>query len=113
MTNSKSIAGLVGPTLVAITVSEWINLQIFATNIAPLTYLNDTLLFVGGLAIVRAHNLWTRGWPVSVTLVGWLFILGGLYRIFAPDARQGSYNLPTFAPFAALLATGVLLTVKG
>ena len=28
-----------------------------------------------GLASVRVHNRWTNGWPVLVTILGWLFVL--------------------------------------
>ncbi len=60
MTNSKQIAGLIGPTLIALGVAETLNLHIWATNISSVIYLNDTILFVVGLAIVRAHNHWTH-----------------------------------------------------
>ena len=63
MTNSKQIAGLICPTLIAFTTSEAMNLHIWAPNIAPVTYLNGTLLFVAGLSIIRVHNYWTRSWP--------------------------------------------------
>jgi hypothetical protein len=56
MTNSKQIAGLIGPTLIALGVTETVNLHISATNITPVIYLNGTILFVVGLAIVRARN---------------------------------------------------------
>lgn len=111
MANSKQLAGLIGPTLIAVTLSEAMNLHIWANNIAPVTYLNGTLLFVAGLSIVRAHNRWT-GWPVMVTLVGWVGILGGLVRMFAPEAQQASRNTVTFAVFAAIGAIGIVLTFK-
>jgi uncharacterized membrane protein YhaH (DUF805 family) len=88
LANSRRIAGLVGPALIAITVTEWMNLDIFTADMGPSfathVYLNGTLLFVAGLAIVRAHNHWTRGWPVLITLVGWIAMLGGLGRMVAP-----------------------------
>jgi hypothetical protein len=46
---SRQIARIVGPTLIALGISE-------ALNPAPVVYLNGTLLFVAGLAIVQAHN---------------------------------------------------------
>lgn len=85
MENSKRIAGLIGPSLIAITISEALNVHIWAANIAPAIHLNGTLLFVAGLSIVRAHNHWIRGWPVIVTLVGWFAILAGLLRMFVPE----------------------------
>jgi hypothetical protein len=42
------------------------------------------ILFVAGLAIVRVHNRWSGGWPVVVTVLGWLFVLGGLVRTLFP-----------------------------
>jgi hypothetical protein len=33
---------------------------------------------------VRVHNRWSGGWPVIVTVLGWLFVLGGLLRILFP-----------------------------
>ena len=112
MTNSKQIAGLVGPTLIAVTLSEAMNLHIFANNIAPVVYLNGTLLFVAGLSIVRAHNLWTYGWPVMVTLVGWIGILGGLFRMFAPEVHQGGQDIATYTVITVLFIIGGLLTLK-
>jgi hypothetical protein len=63
MADSRRIAGLIGPTLLALTISEAINVHIWSTNIAPVTYLNGLLLFVAGLSIVSVHNRWTSNWP--------------------------------------------------
>jgi hypothetical protein len=112
MTSSKQIAGLIGPTIIALTASEALNLHIWENNIPPVTYLNGTLLFVAGLAIVRVHNRWTRGWPVLVTLAGWFVILGGLYRMFAPEAPQAPQSTPTYAFLTVLFAIGIFLTFK-
>ena len=113
MPASKQIAQLIGPTLVALAISEAMNLHIWANNIAAVTYLNGTLLFVAGLSIVRVHNIWAVGWPVTITLVGWSAILGGLFRMFAPEARQGGQNVSTFAVLAIIFALGSLLTFQG
>jgi hypothetical protein len=116
MTNSKHIAGLIGPTLIALSISEGINLRTLATsnaNLPSVVYLNCALLFVAGLSIVRVHNRWT-GWPVLVTLLGWFTILGGLIRMFAPVlAHQGIQNTTAvFALLIVLFALGVFLTFK-
>ncbi|WP_081145724.1 alpha/beta fold hydrolase [Niastella vici] len=111
MTNSNKIAGLVGPTIIALTLSEAMNFHIWAVNIAPVTYLNGTLLFVAGLAIIRVHNHW-RGWPVLVTLMGWFCILVGLYRMFVPEAPQAPKNSVTYLGLAFLFAIGIFLTFK-
>src|SRR4051794_31996628 len=109
MTNSSRIAGLLGPTLLALSLTEWMNLSVFAAVIgpsfAPHVYLNGTLLFVAGLAIIRAHNHWTRGWPVLITLVGWMAMLAGLGRMTSPVAAQeaGRQPIVVYASLVALL----------
>lgn len=115
MATSKSIAGLVGPTIVAIALSELINLRIMWANVTPsVIYLNGGLLFVGGLAIVRAHNRWTADWPVLVTLTGWFVLFAGLIRMFAPvQAQRGAENGAAVYPgLVGLLALGIFLTFK-
>jgi uncharacterized membrane protein YhaH (DUF805 family) len=115
MTNSKSIAGLLGPTLIAISISEFINLRTLWANTSPsVIYLNGTLLFVAGLAIVRAHNRWTGGWPVLVTLTGWFLMLAGLIRMFVPvyAQQEAENNTAVYGLLIVLLAAGVFLTFK-
>jgi uncharacterized protein YjeT (DUF2065 family) len=106
--SSKRLAGLIGPTLIAITTSEMMNPDIWGAVTAPVTYHAGTLLFVAGLSIVYARNRWTRSWPVMVTIVGWVAVLGGLFRMFAPEfAQRGAQNIPAvFAAQIGLLAIG-------
>jgi uncharacterized membrane protein HdeD (DUF308 family) len=116
MTISKRFAKLIGPTIVALTMSEAMNLHTMLNNPAPivLVYLNGTLLFIAGLAIVRDHNRWKCGWPVLVTLVGWLLILGGLIRMFAPvfAQQEAQHTTPVYVGLLIGLAAGVFLTFK-
>jgi hypothetical protein len=116
VTNSKHIAGLVGPTLIAMTISEseFIQPHLYDTQIAPVVYLSGTLLFVAGLAIVRAHNRWMGDWTVLVTLIGWLAIFGGLFRMFATGFyQQGAQNTTALLVLEIiLLAIGIFMTFK-
>jgi hypothetical protein len=111
MPNSKRIAGLVGPTMVAMLVSEFPLVQphLYDAQIPPVVYLSGTLMFVGGLAIVRAHNHWARDWTVLVTLSGWFSLALGLFRMFAAGLyQQGSANTSTSV---FLVLEGILLIV--
>jgi hypothetical protein len=94
------------------TISEIINFHIWAVNTPPVTYLNGMLLFIAGISILRDHNLWVRGWPVIVTLVGWFGISGGLFRIFFPEAKQASENVASYIVIFFLFAVGIFLTFK-
>jgi len=115
MTTSKRIAGLIGPVLVAVALSESMNLRLMLSSPAPtvVVYLAGTLLFLAGIAIVRDHNRWS-GWPVLVTLVGWLSILGGLIRMFAPvfSQREAQNTTSVYALLVVVFAIGVFLTFK-
>jgi hypothetical protein len=116
--NSKTIAGLLGPTIIAMVVSEFPLVQphLYDAQIPPVVYLSGTLMFVAGLAIVRAHNRWTRDWTVLVTLSGWFFLVLGLFRMFAAGAyRRTSANTSAtvFMILEGMLAIcGLILTFK-
>lgn len=90
MAKSKTIAALLGPTLIASAVSIFLNLDAWPTMVERAFYnpglvlVSGYPLFVAGLAIVHFHNQWTGGWPVVVTTLGWLAIVSGLSRILFP-----------------------------
>ncbi len=113
--DSRRLAAIIGPVLIAIAITEWRNLDlgIFAQQTAPVVYLNGTLLFVAGLVIVRAHNRWTPDWSVLITLVGWVLLLSALYRMWAPGAPQMQAGLLADAVFVAIGAIGAVLAYQG
>ncbi|MFN7960713.1 MAG: hypothetical protein U0002_05520 [Thermoanaerobaculia bacterium] len=116
--NSIRIAGLLGPTLLAIAATEWANIDVFLAAFGPAygphVYLNGTLLFIAGLALVRAHNVWVRAWPVLITLVGWFALLVGLGRMAAPVSAQAAGGNPfvLYSSFVTLLVVGAILSYK-
>ena len=114
MANSKNIAGLLGPAIVAVTASETVNIHIWAGNSAAGVYLNGAILFVAGLAIIRAHNLWVRGWPVLITLSGWFYLLLGLFRMFFPELQLEAAKHPSTigAGTMLLMLVGVYMTYQ-
>jgi hypothetical protein len=111
MAHSRRIAGLIGPTMLALGVTEAMNMDVFANQIAPVVYLNGAILFVAGLGIVRAHNVWTWHWSMIITLVGWIALIGGLWRMAAPSAPQAPENVFTYAGLAAIATIGALLSI--
>ena len=118
MPNSKRIAALVGPTLVAMIVSEFPLVQphLYDAQIPPVVYLSGVLMFVAGLAIIRAHHHWTRDWTVLVTLSGWFGLVLGLFRMFAAGAYQRQSARTNATVFVAvetfLLVIGLVMTFK-
>ncbi|MDO1446584.1 hypothetical protein Q0590_10005 [Rhodocytophaga aerolata] len=113
MEKAIQLAGLLGPILVVLSISEGLNLHIWERVEANLVYLNGLLLFVGGLSIVRTYNYWALDWPMMITLTGWLSLMAGLYRMFFPNARQLKKSTFTYVVLLLLLVTGIILTYKG
>ena len=116
--NSKRIAGLLGPTIVAMVASEFPLVQphLYDAQIPPVVYLSGTLMFIGGLAVVRAHNSWTRDWTLLVTLSGWFFLTLGLFRMFAASHYLRSAATTDATVFMALegilFVLGLFITFK-
>ncbi len=90
------------------------NPHIWAPVTAPVIYQAGLLSLVAGLSIASVDNRWTIGWPVTITLVGWIGVFGGLYRMFAPhSALEAARNSSAaFAIEIVLLAAGLFLTFK-
>jgi hypothetical protein len=106
LAQSKRIAGLAGPVLMAMLAAEFplVQPRLYDTQIPPVVYLSGVLMFVSGLAIVRAHNVWRRNWTVLLTLVGWFGLVLGLLRMFAASQYQRG---------AATTGAGVFMVLEG
>ncbi|MGD1839371.1 MAG: hypothetical protein ACFB0B_00510 [Thermonemataceae bacterium] len=112
MDKSIQLAGLIGPVLIALSVSETIHLRIWEKVSPAIVYLNGLLLFIGGLATVRVHNQWVLNWTVLITLIGWVAMAAGLYRMFAPEAPQANLNTTAYVFTATLFTIGIVLSYK-
>ena len=118
MAQSKLIAGFIGPLLMAMGVAMLINRHLFPEMIGQLAhnyaliFLSGVLSLLAGIAIVRVHNVWSAGWPVIITVVGWLGIVGGVARMWVPQLAA-----PVAETFAAsstrLLIAGLVILALG
>jgi hypothetical protein len=108
MANSKTIAGLIGPTLIALAAATLINLGSISTLVESVSHdpalvmVSGVLSFVAGLAVVRVHNHWAGDWAVLVTILGWLLLVGGLVRLLFPIWLAGM--AASFAQSTGLIA---------
>ena len=115
---SRRIASLLGPTMIVMIASEFplVQPRLYDAQIPPVVYLSGVLLFVAGLAIVRAHNRWCTDWTVLVTLSGWFALALGLVRMFAAGAyqhRAATIEAPIFITAeSVLLVCGFVMTLK-
>lgn len=109
--SSRRIAGLLGPTLIAISTTEAMNMGIYTAQSAPVVYLNGTVLFVAGLAIVQSHGHWRLHWMTLITLTGWGALALGLLRMTFPSLDQAGDHPATYMLLALLLLVGVAISI--
>lgn len=94
METSLFLAKLIGPVLIVIGLGLLVKPTDFremATDFLAsraMIFLAGLLTLVTGLAIVLTHNVWELNWPVIITILGWLSVVGGVFRILFPDSVQ-------------------------
>jgi hypothetical protein len=94
MATSIYLAKLMGPVFLAVGLGLLFNAATYRKLAAEfvessaLIYLSGVLLMLGGVALVLAHNVWRLDWPLLITLLGWLGIIGGAGRIILPQGLQ-------------------------
>ncbi|MBA4793317.1 MAG: hypothetical protein H2041_06590 [Phenylobacterium sp.] len=86
---------------------------------AALTFVTGMLVLLAGLALLATHQRWRAPAEIAVSLVAWLFVLRGVFLIFAPevvfdlaDRALRSKTLVVGSGLAAV-AVGVWLTLVG
>jgi hypothetical protein len=125
MQTSSFLAQLIGPLLLVMGIGMVANAESYRAMAEEvlasraLIYIAGLLAFVPGLAIVLVHNVWAFDWRVIITLLGWLAVIGGVFRLVAPAQVQavGSAMLARRAWLVgggiAVLALGAVLTLVG
>ena len=80
-----------------------------------LIFLAGVITLAVGIALVLAHNVWVGDWRLIITVLGWLGVIGGLFRIIWPQEvvviGSAVLNHPEifmFAGFGMLVVGGVL-----
>jgi hypothetical protein len=125
MQTSVFLAQLIGPLLLVMGVGMAANADSYRTMAQEflasraLIYIAGLLAFVPGLAIVLVHNVWAFDWRVIITALGWLAVIGGIFRLVAPAQVQavGSAMLARegwlMGGGIAVGALGAVLTLAG
>ena len=125
MNTSILIAKYMGPVMLVAGLSMLVNSKninaVFEDflNSPGLIFLAGALALLIGLAIVNLHNIWVTGWPVIITVFGWICIFAGIFRMGFPTAvkSMGGWMLKnsTIITVSAIFnaALGAFLTYKG
>ena len=91
MERSHFLAKLIGPVFIVGGLGMLFNAAAFRVMFERslhdhmLIYLTGVLSLPAGLAIVVLHNEWKWRWPVMITVIGWLMVVGGIVRMLAPE----------------------------
>ncbi len=109
---SFDIAGILGPGLMILSSSEYLNFKIWKQVEATTVYLNGLVLLIGGLVIIKYHNLWQLNWALIITILGWLITLLGAYRMYFPKAQQAQKNRISDLFLLLLFLMGCFLTYQ-
>lgn len=126
MDASIFIARLLGPVFIIVGLGLILNRDEYRAvaedviRSRALLYLFGAIALLGGLAIVLTHNVWVWGWPLIVTLIGWLMVVRGAARILLPQqvGDLGSWLLttvPQILPLSAIvvIVLGAILSWAG
>ena len=113
MSTSVFIARLIGPVMLVIGLAVFTNQRAFRDMAEEflasraLLFLSGLLFMPVGLAIVLTHNIWAVDGRVMITLFGWLNVIGGALRLFAPayvmQTGRAMLKRPQFIPVAAAI----------
>src|SRR6202171_2612501 len=120
MSTSVFIARLIGPVMLVIGLAVFANQRAFREMAEEflasraLLFISGLLIMPVGLAIVLTHNIWAADGRVMITLFGWLNVIGGGLRRFAPEyvmqTGRAMLKRPYFITIAAAfwIAAGLL-----
>ena len=118
METSLFLAQLIGPVLIVIGVglllkkTEFREMATDFLSSRALIFVSGLLTLVTGLAIVLTHNVWEFNWPVIITILGWLSVFGGVFRILFPDSVQSVGTSMLDKP-AVMTVSGAIQIVLG
>jgi len=121
MQRSIYLAKLIGPIMLVVGLGMLLNgdayriiVEQFLRSYAMI-YLAGVGAMLVGLALVNAHNEWKADWPVIITALGWLALVGGTFRILVPQevaaigtSMYGHTATQWIAGLVALVAGAVL-----
>ena len=119
MYTSLFLAKLIGPIFVIVGIGLLLNGDRYRAVVDEvmsshtLLYIFGAIALTGGLAIVLTHNIWVWDWPVIITIVGWLMIVRGSFRIVFPQQVEDLARKMVARWSNILLISGLLVIALG
>ena len=125
MNTSIFLAKLIGPVLLVLGTGMLVNAKAFRpvfeeiVRNRALVVLFGLMTMSAGLAVVLTHNVWVASWPVLITILGWLSLIAGAFRLLTPQDAikfgRKMYEQPNgaFTGAAIWAVTGAILCFFG
>jgi hypothetical protein len=125
MQTSIFLARLLGPVLLVAGIALLINrkeLDAIAQELLRnplLLFLLGIIDFIIGLEIVLYHNVWVADWRLIITVLAWLLIMRGAFRVLVPDQARAlgrklfKNSSVVTGSLAVVAALGVVLSYFG
>ncbi|CAM2967698.1 Integral membrane protein (PIN domain superfamily) [Legionella steigerwaltii] len=116
--NTNFLAAVLGWYLVIVSLLLLVRREIVVTAMKELMGQRAVMLVVGiitliiGLLMVISHNVWVMGWPVIVTIIAWLILIGGLFRLYCPDTVYKIWG-KVIKKSELFITTGVITLIIG
>ncbi|KTD33631.1 hypothetical protein [Legionella israelensis] len=99
---------------------EMLTIMSDVLNQRALLFFIALVTLILGLLMVISHNIWVMAWPVIITIIAWIVLIGGIIRLLITPAlayKIGNWWLkrPHYLTIAALIyiILGLYLLLKG
>lgn len=118
MITTNFLATVIGWYLVIMSILLLCKRELIVSAINELMTQRATMLLVGimtfivGLLLVVSHNVWVMAWPVVVTIIAWLTLIGGLIRLFCPDTVHKIWKRVIDKP-VKIVVCGIISLIVG
>ena len=53
-----------------------------------LTYSAGSFSIIIGMILIHHHNLWVSDWRILITIISWMFFIGGIVVVVSPKSLQ-------------------------
>ncbi len=90
------LSSLVAKTISVIYISSGIGVLIGTINFSDivkdfdkspaLTFVAGSVGIIIGIILIEYHNIWIKSWEVLITIISWLFLIGGLVVVIIPKS---------------------------
>ena len=119
MEASVFLASLLGPFFLVVgvgmaaTPESWRTMAGEFLASRALIFVAGLLAFLPGLAIVLTHNVWAFDWRLIITVIGWLGLIGGVFRLLFPMQVRAIGTAIIGGSDQVLRAAGVVASLLG